>query len=426
MGIKGKKKLVSMLLMIIILACNLLAVRVIQSVSYAARLSTIHLVESYMSYSEDKTVHEAVYGNVTDEEPGQEESDVDDSEETDEVDRMPNEDEEEEEKSLTAEKAEEDAVDPVRVVFLGDCMMADNMARALDQHGMDYTLEAFNWLLDQADLIVANLETSIGTSRILMDKSFPFQTDPAYMSLFEPYREKIVFSLANNHGMDGPLPETLDHMENLGYAFVGVGRNIDQAYAPYVIELNGVSFAIFAASQVMPTAEWRAGEEKPGMAEAYNTDKLLKYISPWINEVDYTIAYLHWGEELADHPTANQRILEKELRKAGVNLIIGSHPHVLQAFEWFDEKQFTAHSMGNFVFTTSHTSLANDTAALELTLNKDSIQHAQLHFAKIHLGKLYSVMNSPERHSIINRINQLSRSVKVEDDGSLTRMEHWR
>lgn len=426
MRIEVNKKLVSMLLMIIFLASNLLAIRVVQSVSYAARLSVTHLVESYLSYSEDKTVQEAVYQDVTDEAPGQEESNRDEDEDDNGMEQMPKEDNMEEEKPLPIEQAEEAALDPVRVVFLGDCMMADNMARSLDQHGMDYTLEEFHWLLDKADLIVANLETSIGTSRLLMDKSFPFQSNPKCLSLFESYRDKIVFSLANNHGMDGPLAETMEHLDHLGYDYVGVGLNIDQAYAPYVMEFNDISFAVFAASQVMPTTEWRAGEEKPGMAEAYSTDKLLEYISPWINQVDYTIAYLHWGEELADKPTANQRILEKTLRKAGVNLIIGSHPHVLQAVEWYDEKQFTAHSMGNFVFTTSHTPLANETAALELLVTKESILQSRLHFGKIHYGKIHLVMDTPQKSQMIDRMNELSRSVNVGEDGTLIKMEHWK
>lgn len=427
MKIEGKKKLVSMLLMIIILATNLLLTRVIQSVSFTASFTVTHLMESYLSYSEDLTVQEQVYQDVTDERPGQNEpNDPGDAEEPGDEDELPKEDAMENENRTPDEEHLGSVADPVRVVFLGDCMMADNMARALDQHGMRYTLEDFDALLSQADLIVANLETSVGTSRILMDKAFPFQSDPKYLALFEPYREKIIFSLANNHGMDAPLSETLEALDDLNYAYVGVGENVQQAYAPHVIQINGTSFAIFAASQVMPTTDWRAGEQKPGMAEAYNADKLISYITPWMNQVDYTIAYIHWGEELANHPTANQRILEKELREAGVNVIIGSHPHVLQGVEWYGEKQFTAHSMGNFVFTTSHTPVANDTAALEMVIDRDSILETRLHFGRIQFGKVHSMMNSTDRERMIARINELSRSVEVEVDGRLTPVEHWR
>lgn len=431
MGLFSKRKLLSMLLMTAILATHLMLTQVILSASSTASIALKNVIESYQSYSEDGTVQESVYresvedtGAVPPDSEAKPEDPVEETEEHVDVRDNSSFDNVDTFQEGESQQIKGDGTDAVRVVFLGDCMMADNMARALDQHGMEYTLEDFDGLLSQADLIVANLETSIGTSRILMDKSFPFQTDPKYLSIFAAYREKMVFSLANNHGMDAPLSETMEFLNDLNYAYVGVGENVQQAYAPHLIEINGISFAIFAASQVMPTADWRAGEDKPGMAEAYNADKLISYITPWLDEVDYTIAYIHWGEELANQPTANQRMLEKELRKAGVNVIIGSHPHVLQAYEWYGDKQFTAHSMGNFVFTTSHTPVANDTVALEMIINKDNIRQVQLHFGRIQFGKVHSLMEDRRSERIIERLNQLSHSVNVEDNGELKRLKN--
>ncbi len=423
-----KRKLLSMLLMTVILLVNLMTIQVILFMSQKASVAWTNLLDSYQSYSEDMTVQESVYHERSedlDAEPENtgeviEEPDVELDDTNVEPEDRPSPEKMDEDGSHQLENEE---ANTVRVVFLGDCMMADNMARALDKHGMEYTLEDFDSLLKKADLIVANLETSIGTSRILMDKTFPFQSDPIYLSLFEPYSDKIVFSLANNHGMDAPLSETMQALDELGYAYVGVGENIEQAYAPHVIEINGVSLAIFGASQVMPTTDWRAGKNKPGMAEAYNIDKLMSYIEPWVNKVDYTISKIHWGEELADHPTSSQRVLEKELRNLGVNLVIGTHPHVLQAIEWDGEKQFTAHSMGNFVFTTSHTPVANDTAALEIVMNREKIHEARLHFGRIKFGKVYSLLEDGKSQRIIDRLNQLSHSVNVEDNGNLTPLE---
>ncbi len=73
---------------------------------------------------------------------------------------------------------------------------------------MDYPLREFTPVLEKADLIVVNLETAVGTSGELMeDKSFVFQTDPSYLELFEPYKDRVIFTLANNHGMDAPVME---------------------------------------------------------------------------------------------------------------------------------------------------------------------------------------------------------------------------
>ena len=314
------------------------------------------------------------------------------------------------------------AATALRVVFLGDNMMTGRVAAVMDEQGIHYPLQEFTPLLEEADLIVANLETALGTSGQVMDKAFAFQTHPRYLELFAPYREKLVFTLANNHGMDGPVLETISVLESQGFHYVGIGRNREAAYAPFVGEINGVSFAIFGASRVIPVASWRAGENHPGMATVYQPESLLEQVAPWVGQVDYVITYLHWGVELADEPEAYQLALEKALYEAGVNLVIGSHPHVLQAFEWRESKAFTAYSLGNFVFTTSHDPVANDTAALELVLSPDRIEAAVLHPAQVRWGLVRYLTDPEERQRVIQRVNRLSESVRVDDDGQMQRL----
>jgi hypothetical protein len=306
---------------------------------------------------------------------------------------------------------------PLRILFLGDTMMTGRVAAVMDNQGMHYPLQEFAPLLDEVDLIVANLETAVGTSGEVMDKSYVFQTDPRYLELFAPYWDKLVFTLANNHGMDAPVMETMNALERGGFHYVGIGRNRDAAYEPYVGEINGVSFAIFGASRVIPVASWRAGEDHPGMATVYNPASLLEHVAPWVDRVDYVITYLHWGVELADTPEPYQLSLEEALYEAGVNLIIGSHPHVLQAMEWRGPKAFTAYSMGNFVFTTSNDPKANDTGALELWLSSDEIQEAFLHPAEVRWGLVRCLTDAEERQRVIDRVNGLNETVLIDEEG---------
>jgi len=308
---------------------------------------------------------------------------------------------------------------PLRILFLGDTMMTGRVAEVMDQRGMDYPLQEFAPLLDEVDLMVVNLETAVGTSGMVLNKTYAFQTDPRYLALFEPYREKLVFTLANNHGMDAPLLETLEYLEQAGFHYVGIGRNRGAAYRPYVGEINGVSFAIFGASRVIPVASWRAGEDHPGMATVYNPDFLLEQVDAWVDRVDYVITYLHWGVELADRPERYQLALEETLQAAGVNLVIGSHPHVLQAMEWRGPTTFTAYSMGNFVFTTSNDPKANDTAALELWLSPEEIQAAVLHPAEVRWGLVRYLSDEAQRYRVFNRLNYLSETITVDESGQL-------
>lgn len=308
--------------------------------------------------------------------------------------------------------------DTLRIIFLGDSMMDGNVAGAMEQFGMDYPLREFAPVLEKADLIVVNLETAVGTSGELMeDKSFAFQTDPAYLELFRPYKDKLVFTLANNHGMDAPVMETIETLEREGFHYVGIGRNRQKAFEPYTTEINGVSLAIFGASRVIPLPEWRATDTRPGMATAYSPEPLTSYMEEWAEKVDYVIPYLHWGQELEEEPDENQLQLKEALEEAGANLIIGSHPHVLQAMEWNGPKSFTAYSLGNFVFTTSHAALANDTAALEMELTPDEIQRVKVHPAEIRFGLVRYLEDPVERNRILDRLNRISPQIYFDYEG---------
>jgi poly-gamma-glutamate capsule biosynthesis protein CapA/YwtB (metallophosphatase superfamily) len=307
-----------------------------------------------------------------------------------------------------------------RLIFLGDTMMDGNVAKVMDEKGNHYPLSEFMPILQQADFVVANLETAVGTSGVLEEKAYAFQTDPSRLELFDPLRDNLLFTLANNHGMDADLMETMRELDRLNYEYIGVGENREQAYQPHVRTINGVSVAFIAASRVIPFTRWAAGENRPGMASAYVDEPLISVVQEWKEKADYVVVYVHWGEELADQPHQVQLDLEKKLIEAGANLIIGSHPHVLQGVRWADKKQLTAYSMGNFVFTTSTTPKANDTMALEIYLSKEKIERVQVWPAQVSFGLVRHLEESEERERVFKRIKELSPQVQIDAQGNVT------
>ena len=67
------------------------------------------------------------------------------------------------------------------------------------------------------------------------------------------------------------------------------------------------------------------------------------------NRADCIIAFMHWGNEYQRHPDATQRATADFLRRHGVDIIIGSHPHVIQSAECDRRNGVTIYSLGNFV-----------------------------------------------------------------------------
>jgi poly-gamma-glutamate capsule biosynthesis protein CapA/YwtB (metallophosphatase superfamily) len=307
-----------------------------------------------------------------------------------------------------------------RIMFIGDNMMDGKVALVMDEKGNEYPLTQFMPILQEANLVIANLETSVGRSGALEEKGYAFQSDPSRFDLFEPLRENIVFSLANNHGMDAPLLESMQELDQLNYAYIGVGVDREDAFKPYVRSTNGISIAVIAASRVIPFSRWAAGERSPGMASAYVDQPLLSLVQHWTGEVDYVIVYLHWGEELVDHPNQEQLELEEKLISAGANIIIGSHPHVLQGIQYNNERQLTAYSLGNFVFTTSSNVIANDTMVLDISLSKKKIEHVQIWPGQVQFGLVRSLETKDEKERIFSRLRELSPQINIDLDGRVT------
>lgn len=68
---------------------------------------------------------------------------------------------------------------------------------------------------------------------------------------------------------------------------------------------------------------------------------------------DFVIVNAHWGNEYTHEPTTEQRELAKKLASWGADVIIGTHPHVIQPVEYIDNadgrRTLVAYSLGNFI-----------------------------------------------------------------------------
>ena len=85
------------------------------------------------------------------------------------------------------------------------------------------------------------------------------------------------------------------------------------------------------------------------MFSAYDTASVVQEIQKVKKECDYLVVYVHWGIERNTQPEAYQREMGHQYIDAGADLVVGSHPHVLQGIELYHGK-WILYSLGNFVF----------------------------------------------------------------------------
>ena len=146
---------------------------------------------------------------------------------------------------------------------------------------------------------------------------------------------------------DRALLDTLTNLRNAGIAPVGGGENRAAARQPVIIERRGVRFAFLGYDDVAGSL-LGAGENRPGTA-AMESGTLAAEIAEAKRWADVVIVMAQWGAEYTSQPSSRQRALAREAVEAGAALVVGNHPHVVQATEWRDGA-FIAYALGNFVF----------------------------------------------------------------------------
>ena len=279
------------------------------------------------------------------------------------------------EAASTAAVAETEPEDPVvHLLFSGDVYFSSHVLTAYDNAGGIHGVldEAYRDEISRADIYMANQEfpfSDRGTPA--PDKQFTFRVPPERVSMMHELGIDIV-TIANNHTLDygtDALVDTCTTLENAGIPYVGAGANMDRAKQLETIEVRGRTIGFLAASRVYPDTSWVANSKKPGMVSGYDPSILLKEIEAAGEYCDYLVVYMHWGIERDEKPQEYQRTLGRQLIDAGADLVIGSHPHVLQGIEYYQGKPIV-YSLGNFIFGSSIPKTALLRADVDLEQNQ--------------------------------------------------------
>lgn len=286
-----------------------------------------------------------------------------------------------------------------RLLFAGDIYLSSHVLSAHDSAGGISGILSPDLisLIDEADIFMANLEfpfSSRGTPE--EDKSFTFRVAPDRAGLLNEIGVDIV-SLANNHTLDfgtEALMDTISTLDGIGVAHTGAGADSASANEAVIKEIGGKRFAFLGASRVLPYADWTAGKSSPGINSIYDPYKsrIFDRLSELSGTTDYQIVYVHWGTEEKDTPDDYMRNLAKELVSAGADLVIGSHPHVLQGIEYIDGVPIV-YSLGNFLFG----SVIESTMLLSIDWDLESgVPELSVHPAKGVSGYTESIPEGPE------------------------------
>lgn len=234
----------------------------------------------------------------------------------------------------------------------GDVNLDPTYVRTFPTTGYEHAWTGLYDAFLRDDLTIVNLECSPSNLGSAWNKPWTFRCDPDALPSMAAAGVEVA-NLANNHGMDFGFDAMLDGMENLravGIAPVGTGADIDEAFEPYVTEINGWTVAVIGSGGVNPeTGSWLALEDRPGMTHGDNTELIAEAISKANETADLVLVTAHWGEQGTYKPRAFERGQAEAWIDAGADGVFGHHQHILQPLEFYKGKPI-AWGLGNFVW----------------------------------------------------------------------------
>ncbi len=240
----------------------------------------------------------------------------------------------------------------VTLLVVGDIMLSRSVASAIKKAGdVGYPFAETRDLLHSADIVFANLETSITAGRDINPGEMTFRADPKTVESMKVAGVTIV-SLANNHvpnfGAKGIL-DTVSFLDAAGIAHAGAGKDDVAASASAIVERGGVRFAFLAFNDadVVP-ASYGAAPNHPGTI-LMDSEKMAEAVTDARKHADIVAVSMHSGIEYTRLPNEHQTTFAHAAIDAGADIVIGHHPHVVQTMEIYKGKPIL-YSLGNFIF----------------------------------------------------------------------------
>lgn len=255
-------------------------------------------------------------------------------------------------KNATSSVSEYNGGKLVKGTVVGDMMLGRSITNKGSKNNYKNMFSGVSDLWKDSDYVAGNLEC------VLLDNASDYEKNDKEIHINAETKTANVLkengftlvSLANNHLADFKakgVVNTLDTLDKVGLKHVGAGRNLTEAEEYDIQEINGVKIATIAVSDIIPK-DFAARDSKAGIL----TTKTLKYyqaVKDASEKADLVIANIHWGVEYGMTETEAQQQLARNLINWGVDVVIGSHPHVLQPVEKYGDG-IIFYSMGNFVF----------------------------------------------------------------------------
>ena len=289
----------------------------------------------------------------------------------------------------------EEEHESIKILFAGDLML-DRYNRVLAKNeGVDFFTHDIQGVLERSDLNVLNLEGPVTeNSSISLDTEvenpahFKFTFNKEITKNFLSYNKISLVNLGNNHilnfGEEGVL-ETVGFLRENKIDFFG--SPLDEKNTYIEKDLKNLKIALLNYNRF----------SKMGSEATVSKIKDAK------SKNDFVIVYAHWGSEYQINPSDTQKIIAHNFIDAGADLIIGSHPHVVQSIEVYKNKAIF-YSLGNFVFDQFFSEEVKNELVVVASISDDKLEFELIPLYRKQDGSL-SFDENGSKEKLLNRLS---------------------
>lgn len=251
-------------------------------------------------------------------------------------------------KEVKKEKVKEEKLS---LVMVGDALLHSSLYNDAYQNGtynFSPQLELIKPIVQNYDLAFYNQESILGGTSLGLSSYPTFNSPQEFGDAMVDAGFNLV-SLANNHTMDKgvkAIESSCNYWKTKDVLTAGSYCSGEEADNIQVKEKNGIKYALLAYTY--GTNGISVPQDKPYLVNLYSDEKAKADIEKVRDKVDLLIVSMHWGTEYRSEPTDEQKREAEYLSSLGVDIIIGTHPHVIEPITYIGNT-LVIYSLGNFI-----------------------------------------------------------------------------
>ena len=306
-------------------------------------------------------------------------------------------------KSQELSKSAGQQTSTVSFLAVGDIMLSRNVAAKINgAKDINLPFSKMQDILKSTDFNFGNLESPLVNdgNAIVGGHAMVFASPSSSAQSLINNNFKIL-NLANNHAFDQGLlglNSTTNFLDSLSIKHLGTGNNLTEAWAPAVIQANGISICFIGAS--FSSINDGGKQKNSYVARIEDLDHLKSAISNAKLSCNFVIVTIHAGTEYTRTPNTAQTTFAHAAIDDGADMIIGAHPHWAQTIERYcprvspplppgedvamqratgegaatcQNPKYIFYSLGNFIFDQEWSQETKEGLTLKITLSKTGV-----------------------------------------------------